>query len=577
MLDKLARTWALDLRSLAVVRMAYGLILLCDILIRATDLVAHYTDWGLAPRSAVLELSQSPGFFSIHMMNGTWPFEAFLFTIGALACICLSVGYQTRLAGWVTWVHLISMHNRNPMVLDGGDIYIRVVMFWLLFLPWGARWSIDAYRAGLAEASSDEETEIPGHIFNIASLAYMVQLSLVYVMAWVLKTGAEWNSPSYQATYYALMIEQLTTPLAPLLLQHPDLLKLLTMSVVKFEGLGPLLLWMPAPFRLLGVLGIGALHIGFGAFMHLAIFVPIGVCSAWGLIPAFFWDWFEPTGLFQALKRLTLLLAEQWPFPGRGAVPVKSPSQLVTSILVILLAEVIVWNISDQTRFRAPLRRDIPEEILSPFRLDQKSNMFAPRPLDEDGWYVIEANQINGGQVDLFRDGAPVAYLKPHRIAAMYPNARWRKFMMNIWSRDNSDWRLYYGRYLTRKWNTTHKGGEQIKTFTINFMLKKTLPDGKSAPIEKVSIWSHHCFDSPAPDATSANATAKPTSSPTPGLPSLQILPRTVDNSTLMDTPRRPTQGGTLPVQGLPNPATGTPAPLKENTPPTPAPSPSPK
>ena len=61
-LQRLKRMLSLDLRALALLRIAYGLVLLQDLVVRATDLQAHYTDYGLAPRSAVLELNTNPGF-----------------------------------------------------------------------------------------------------------------------------------------------------------------------------------------------------------------------------------------------------------------------------------------------------------------------------------------------------------------------------------------------------------------------------------------------------------------------------------------------------------------------------------
>ena len=35
------------------------------------------------------------------------------------------------------------MESRNPIILHGGDIVLRMMLFWSLFLPLGARWSAD--------------------------------------------------------------------------------------------------------------------------------------------------------------------------------------------------------------------------------------------------------------------------------------------------------------------------------------------------------------------------------------------------------------------------------------------------
>ena len=498
--------WSLDLRSLALVRILYGLLLLSDILIRATDLVAHYTDWGLAPRSAVLQFSTDPVNFSLHMIGGTWPFEAVLFTIGAMASVCLTVGYQTRWAGWIAWVHLISMHTRNPWVLDGGDIYLRSAMFWLLFTPWGARWSIDGWRS---PAAADP---VERSVFSLASMCYAIQVSLVYVFAALLKTSPEWRI-DFTATYYALMIEQLTTPLAAYMLPHPELMKHLTVLVWWFEALGPILLWLPGPFRMLGVVGISLMHLAFGSFLHLAIFALIGASSPLGMVPGGVWDRLEKIRLWARFQELGRRLASSWPFPGRASTKAPYPQPATDIVLAILMIHVALWNLADLPGVHLPFPR--PERLVSMLRLDQKWNMFAPRPLDEDGWYVIETELVDGTKVDLYREGAPVSFEKPIRIAPTYPNARWRKFMMNIWSRDNSDWRLYYGRYLTRKWNSVHSGGKLARKFTIYFMMHRTLLNGQRSDLQKVPIWNHHCFDTPEPTPT---VTPTPVVAPTPGV-----------------------------------------------------------
>ena len=35
---------------------------------------------------------------------------------------------------------LTGIDNRNPLVIDGGDDFLRMLLFWGLFLPLGARW-----------------------------------------------------------------------------------------------------------------------------------------------------------------------------------------------------------------------------------------------------------------------------------------------------------------------------------------------------------------------------------------------------------------------------------------------------
>src|SRR6185436_11461475 len=120
------------------------------------------------------------------------------------------------------------------------------------------------------------------------------------------------------------------------------------------------------------------------------------------------------------------------------------------------------------------------------FRLDQIWNMFAPKPLTDDGWYVIPAWLQNGTEVDLMTGTGPVHWEKPTLVYVTYRNQRWRKYLMNIWKSDSASHRPYFGRYLCRSWNAVHQGEEMLQNLEIYFMKEETLPGGKVAPPEKV-------------------------------------------------------------------------------------------
>jgi len=480
----MSRMLAVDLRSLALLRISYGLFLLLDLLIRAVDIVPFYTDYGACPRAAVLELGWQRAYVCLHMANGTWPFQALLFTVGGLAAIALMLGYRTRLAGLICWLHLVSLHNRNGMVLDGGDIYLRVILFWGLFMPWGARFSVDSVRRG-------EDGPPDNTWFDASTLAYLLQICMVYWFAVFHKTGVEWRSEG-SAVYYALMIEQLTTPLAPLLLGYPGFMRALSWGTLGWEAVGPFFLLVNGPLRVIGVLGFIALHLGFGLFMHLAIFALIGAFSPIGMLPEWFWRR-AGRGLEERLNRWFAAVSRKLALP--GADPAPGPlNPAVSGVVLGLLIYCVMWNLSGLPNSKVKC----PQDLGYLLRIDQMWNMFAPKPLTEDGWYVIEAKRVGGGTVDLFQRGGPVTWDKPSHVAGTYANARWRKYMMNLWSASLQSWRLHYGRYLTRSWNDKHEGPDQIKEFQIIFMKENTVANG-TEPVVKVPIWTHYCFAMPSP------------------------------------------------------------------------------
>lgn len=121
-----------------------ALLVLSDLARRAKDLVAHYSDQGVLPRS---ELDLGPYSFSLNTLSGAPEFQALLFGLAALGALSMLVGYRTRLATFVVWLLVLSIQLRNPLVLTGGDQLLHLLLFWGIFLPLGTVWSVDRARA----------------------------------------------------------------------------------------------------------------------------------------------------------------------------------------------------------------------------------------------------------------------------------------------------------------------------------------------------------------------------------------------------------------------------------------------
>jgi hypothetical protein len=121
--------------------------------------------------------------------------------------------------------------------------------------------------------------------------------------------------------------------------------------------------------------------------------------------------------------------------------------------------------------------------------------MFAPYPLKDGGWYVVQGNLKDGSRVDLFRDGAPLCWDKPGLVSATFKNERWRKYLMNLWPKANAAHRVHYARYLLREWNGRHKGGRELESVEVYFMLEQTPPDYQVATPRKVLLWEEWAGD----------------------------------------------------------------------------------
>jgi len=221
---------------------------------------------------------------SIHLMNGSVVIQAMLFLIAGVFAVALLLGYRTRFVTFVSWFLLVSLQSRNFIINQGGDTLLRVLLFWSMFLPLGACYSLDA-------ALNTSQRKMPQRIVSAASVAVLFQICFMYWFTVVLKSGATWKEGN--AIYYALNIDQLATPLGHYLLNFPRLLKFLTYSTIWFERLGPLLPFIPfftGPLRTAAVFLFILFHFGMGLCLKLGIFSYVSAVAWLVFLPSWFWE-----------------------------------------------------------------------------------------------------------------------------------------------------------------------------------------------------------------------------------------------------------------------------------------------
>ena len=238
-MNTLRKVFSADLRSLALFRVGLGVLILADLFIRSRFLEAHYTDFGVLPLSVIFEKLNFPQYFSVHYMNGHYPFQVILFVIQALLAVSLLLGYRTRLVTVLSWYMMISLNMRNSQVLQGGDVLLRMLLFWAIFLPTNLRFSLDLvyckpeFRKKAYEQSSH---------FSVASFAVMAQVFVLYFSTAVLKMHESWVSKG-TALHYVMHLESFLTPFGLWFAQFSHLFKPLTQGVWLWEMFGPCLLY----------------------------------------------------------------------------------------------------------------------------------------------------------------------------------------------------------------------------------------------------------------------------------------------------------------------------------------------
>jgi hypothetical protein len=511
--------FSLDLRSVAALRIGLALMLLADLTLRSRDLVAHYTDQGVLPRAAQQLNTGLSSQLSVHALSGSVVAQALLFLVAGAFAVLLLLGYRTRLVSVVSLGLLISLNNRNPIVDSGADQLLLVMLCWSIFLPSGARFSLDSLRRGPGLAP-------PRRVCHVGTIGYVIQLALVYLSAALAKNGADWRSDG-TAIYYALSLGQFSTPLGEWLRSVPGLSRLLTPAVLGIEFLAPLLLIAPVwttPMRIVGVLSLIGMQAGFGLTLaNLGLFPMISAVVLLGLLPSWFWDRVVPSAWARVCAPMAaagaqctrlwtagaLVAAQTWRRVPRlrqsarqllalsGDTPARRqgdrPWQLddfLTAAAMVSLLYVVLMNIGGVpgSVYRLPDRVAAVGRLVG---LAQHWDMFAPTVPRDSGWYVIPGTLRSGEQVDVYRQGAPLGWERPESIAGTYPNHRWFKYLEQT---RRQAWLLpLYADYLCSRWNGSHAEEQRLARLEIVYMGEWTPPDYQEPTSRPTELFKQDC------------------------------------------------------------------------------------
>lgn len=145
---------------------------------------------------------------------------------------------------------------------------------------------------------------------------------------------------------------------------------------------------------------------------------------------------------------------------------------ITNSLAALALLFVVCWNVRSTNfeRHEKWFPRTL-NPIAQALRIEQYWSMFAPCPMQDDGWYIVRGALADGSDVDLIT-GQKLSWEKPKNVAAGYPNQRWRKYSMNLRLDRYRDFRGAYVRYLIR----SHDEEAPLIAVELIYMREDTLP-----------------------------------------------------------------------------------------------------
>ncbi len=485
--------FSLDWRSLALLRIGLAVIVLCDLYVCGRSLRAFYSDDGVMPRDW-LPIPANP-LMRLHYLAGGAGFEAGLLALEAVFALLLLVGWRTR---WVTagsWLLLLSRQARNPLLLFGPDIILRLGLFWGMFLPLGRRFSLDA-------AAGRERPPAEPDYFGVAGFCFILQFLLIYLTNGAVKSGLTWQV-SHTAVYEALALEMYARPLGTWLNQFDTLNQWLSAVVPYLEFYGPVLFilpWWTGRARLVAFALFFLLQLGFNLTMTLGLFGAVMVVVMAALLPAEFW-----TGCAEPVWRW---LAGRFPFlrgwsgAGLAAVPPPvspvEPSRLspVTGLrwlrdgaLLFLAGFAAAWD-HDSLPGHEPVLPRSWHWIGWDLGLDQQFDMFGTDPQTDDGWFVLCGTMADGRTVDAFTGVSPANFSHPDWVPATYRDQRWAALLVQLWYPGAQGYLEPFALYVGRDWNRTHSGNERMVSLQVNFMWEGIGPAHTREPLDRVVLWT---------------------------------------------------------------------------------------
>lgn len=479
------RPFAIDLRSLALVRIGLGLLLLTDLAFRWPDLVAHYSDSGVLPRVALESYYNSrPGLASFHMLFGSVEAIAALFAVAATIALAFTVGYRTRLTGFLSLVFLCSLQARNPFVLSGGDSLLRMLLFWMLFLPAGARYAFDARRG----SNGARLRSLPSQHVSIGGAALLLQMAMMYWFSAILKDHPSWRSNG-DALFLALSIDQFVKPFGRAMLAWPEMLRVLTLLTFWLEVLGPIAAFVTAwrgRIRMAAILAFLGFHlIALNLTLELGLFPWVCAVGWLAFLPTRFWEVILPA--VHGTLRDFFFPRTQTPLPQlreRSITPRKSIASgnhfAANAIALTVLLFVVCWNVrtTNFERHEKWFPRKV-NVIAQALRIEQYWSMFSPYPMHDDGWLVARCVMSDGNEIDLIT-GKELDLRKPAQVARLYSSQRWRKYCMNLRRDTYRVYRAGYVRWLIRQYEDSQPLTTSRPTLVavrLTYMREQTLPD----------------------------------------------------------------------------------------------------
>ena len=226
--------------TLGVYRAIMGTLVFIGLLLVGADFQTWFTEGGLAPaKAAAMWEGTLPHF---NLLNGVTSPEISLafFILVVIASVLTAFGLFTRVSTIALALGIITLHHRDPFILNGGDTMMRLSVVYLALAPCGAAFSLDRRRLEAKHKPTQDSVSLwPQRLIQ-------VQMVLMYgTTVWHKLNGLHWIDGT--ASWYPTKLIEFDRFPLPQWIDLPPFVQFFTWSTLLVEmALASLVFWKPA-------------------------------------------------------------------------------------------------------------------------------------------------------------------------------------------------------------------------------------------------------------------------------------------------------------------------------------------
>lgn len=271
--------------SISVFRILFGLVVLECCLLMYPDLLNWFGTRGICSLQCsqqVLSALGPPGLNILSWMPSNDTSIIIMFWFTTIAALCLTVGFCTRTSAACVFLGLASFQQQNCLIMNGGDILLKMAAFYLIFSSAGYCLSVDCLLNKKRRPPQTQSSR--GYPSGWPQRLYRFLIALIYFQAfWSKVEDKTWLDGS--AIYYVLREQEFLRFPVAWIANNLWLCQTLTWGTLAIECAMWSLIWFKETrYFVLG--GALLLHLGIEYTMNLPVFESLMIASLVVFIPS---------------------------------------------------------------------------------------------------------------------------------------------------------------------------------------------------------------------------------------------------------------------------------------------------